>query len=102
MSMKRILSIDGGGIRGMIPALVLAEIERKTGRPIAAQFDLLAGTSTGGIICLGLAKDNGQGEPLYSAQDMVVACFRARSGRALPLSGAPPTNAMTTSPWKIC
>jgi hypothetical protein len=71
MSMKRILSIDGGGIRGIIPALILSEIERKTGRPIATQFDLLAGTSTGGIICLGLTKDNGQGKPQYSAQDMV-------------------------------
>src|SRR5215204_6238475 len=50
------LAIDGGGIRGLIPALVVAEIERRTGRPIATMVDLIAGTSTGGIIACGLAK----------------------------------------------
>ncbi len=46
----RVLSIDGGGIRGIIPALVLTEIERRAGRRIFELFDLIAGTSTGGII----------------------------------------------------
>jgi len=50
------LAIDGGGIRGLIPALVLAEIERRTGRHMASMVDLIAGTSTGGIIACGLAK----------------------------------------------
>jgi predicted acylesterase/phospholipase RssA len=50
------LAIDGGGIRGLIPALVLAEIERRTGRPIATLVDLIAGTSTGGIIACGLTR----------------------------------------------
>jgi patatin-like phospholipase/acyl hydrolase len=45
-----VLSIDGGGIRGIIPALVLGEIELRAGRPTAELFDLVAGTSTGGII----------------------------------------------------
>ena len=44
--MKKILSIEGGGIKGLIPALLLTEIERCTGQPIARMFDLLAGTST--------------------------------------------------------
>jgi uncharacterized protein len=52
------LAIDGGGIRGLIPALVLAEIEARTGRPIATMVDLLAGTSTGGIIACALARPN--------------------------------------------
>lgn len=52
---KRILSVDGGGIYGLIPALVLTEIERRSGRPCAKLFDLIAGTSTGGIIACGLA-----------------------------------------------
>ena len=39
----RILAIDGGGIRGLIPALVLAEIERRTSRRIADLVDLVAG-----------------------------------------------------------
>jgi patatin-like phospholipase/acyl hydrolase len=53
--MSRILSIDGGGIRGLIPALVLAHLERITATPAASLFDLIAGTSTGGILALGLA-----------------------------------------------
>jgi predicted acylesterase/phospholipase RssA len=51
----RVLSIDGGGVRGYLPALVLAEIERRAGAPVADQFDLVVGTSTGGIIGIGLA-----------------------------------------------
>jgi uncharacterized protein len=50
------LAIDGGGIRGLIPALVLAEIEQRTGRPMATMVDVIAGTSTGAIIACGLAK----------------------------------------------
>lgn len=56
---KKILCIDGGGIRGIVPVLLLIEIEAR----LKAQdknfhdvFDLYAGTSTGGIIALGLAK----------------------------------------------
>jgi patatin-like phospholipase/acyl hydrolase len=52
----RVLAIDGGGIRGLIPALVLAEIERRTGRRIAELFDLIAGTSTGGILACALSR----------------------------------------------
>jgi patatin-like phospholipase/acyl hydrolase len=52
----RILAIDGGGIRGLIPALVLAEIERRTGRRIASLVDLVAGTSTGGILACALSR----------------------------------------------
>lgn len=53
----RILTIDGGGIRGLFPAAYLAEIERRFlgGASIAKYFDMVAGTSTGGIIALGLA-----------------------------------------------
>jgi patatin-like phospholipase/acyl hydrolase len=53
----RILSIDGGGIRGIFPAAVLAGLEARYlgGSSIAGYFDLIAGTSTGGIIALGLA-----------------------------------------------
>jgi uncharacterized protein len=50
----RILAIDGGGIRGIIPALVLAEIERRSGRRTFELFDLIAGTSTGGILACAL------------------------------------------------
>ncbi len=58
--MKTILSIDGGGIKGIIPGMVLVELEerlkKRTGNPeahIADYFDFFAGTSTGGILtCL--------------------------------------------------
>ena len=52
----KILAIDGGGIRGIIPALVLAEIEKRTQKPIFSLFDLISGTSSGGILALGLTK----------------------------------------------
>lgn len=53
----RILSLDGGGIRGIFPAAVLAGLEARYlgGRSVGSYFDLIAGTSTGGIIALGLA-----------------------------------------------
>ena len=53
----RVLSIDGGGIRGIFPATLLAGLEGHipAGHRIADYFDLIAGTSTGGIIALGLA-----------------------------------------------
>ncbi len=53
---RRILSIDGGGILGTFPAAFLAGLEQHlNGRPIGSYFDLIAGTSTGGIIAIGLA-----------------------------------------------
>lgn len=55
MSRFRILSIDGGGIKGVFPAAFLASIEKTLdGAPISSFFDLIAGTSTGGIIALAL------------------------------------------------
>lgn len=54
----KILSIDGGGIRGIIPAILLAEIEKVTGKKIYELFDFFAGTSTGGILTLLLNKPN--------------------------------------------
>jgi len=68
---KRVLSIDGGGIRGLIPALVLAEIEKQTGKAIADMFDLIAGTSTGGILAMGLTIPGDGSRPKYTASDLV-------------------------------
>jgi patatin-like phospholipase/acyl hydrolase len=63
-----ILSIDGGGMRGIIPATLLTEIEKRTGKPISTLFDLIAGTSTGGILTLGMVKPDQHGLPAYTAQ----------------------------------
>lgn len=56
----RILSIDGGGIRGLLPAKVLAELERELefscpGKKLYEHFDLICGTSTGAILAIGIA-----------------------------------------------
>ena len=67
-----VLAIDGGGIRGAVPARVLQEIESKLRRPICELFDVVAGTSTGGIIALGLTKPEGtSGRPAYAASDLL-------------------------------
>jgi patatin-like phospholipase/acyl hydrolase len=68
---KAILAIDGGGIRGLIPALVLQHIEDEIiKRPIADAFDVIAGTSTGGIIALGLTCVGETKRPRYRAHEL--------------------------------
>jgi patatin-like phospholipase/acyl hydrolase len=80
----RILSIDGGGIRGIIPAMVLQAIlgDRKA----KDVFHLIAGTSTGGIIACGLAKPDPL--PLNEILDLYVthggAIFRKTPRQKLP------------------
>src|SRR5690348_18029822 len=70
MSRINVLSIDGGGIRGIIPASILAALERCTGRELHQVFDLIAGTSTGGIIALGIGTTANGGKP-YRPADLV-------------------------------
>lgn len=80
MSKIRILSIDGGGIRGIIPGKILVYLEEKLreldnnpdGR-IADYFDIIAGTSTGGILtCTYLCPDPARsGRPKFEARDAV-------------------------------
>ncbi|MCL6749981.1 patatin-like phospholipase family protein, partial [Nostoc sp. CCCryo 231-06] len=74
----KILAIDGGGIRGIIPAMILAEIEKRTQKPIFSLFDLISGTSSGGILALGLTKPRLDLEATdtpptaqYSAEDLL-------------------------------
>lgn len=69
----KILSIDGGGIRGIIPATIIAEIERRANKPICQLFDMIAGTSTGGILALGLTKPDPENAaiPHYQASDLI-------------------------------
>ena len=69
--MRTILSIDGGGIRGIIPALVLDYLEQQSNKSTSELFDLSVGTSSGGIIALGLAQADESGRPKYSAHDLV-------------------------------
>ena len=71
-SVRRVLSIDGGGIRGIIPALVLAHLEKQTGQPASELFDLMVGTSTGGILALALCLQGEERQPLLGAKRMVA------------------------------
>lgn len=82
MSGKTILSIDGGGIRGVIPATFLAEIEKRTGRQTHELFDVIAGTSTGGILALGLTVPEGP-RARYAAGDL-AAMYRNQGGEIFP------------------
>jgi patatin-like phospholipase/acyl hydrolase len=66
----KVLAIDGGGIRGIIPATILSEIQRRLNLDLFQAFDMIAGTSTGGIIALGIGtkcKNNGP----YSPSELV-------------------------------
>lgn len=74
----RILSIDGGGVRGIVPAVILAYLEKKlqqlsgnSDARIVDYFDLFAGTSTGGLIVAGLLLPDKNGRPKYCAEDIV-------------------------------
>jgi len=92
-----VLSIDGGGIRGLVPALILHRlhelVREADGRmdddlrdvPFAGLFDLLAGTSTGGIIATGLAVPDPAtpGRALLTPEDL-VRLYRDEGGRIFP------------------
>lgn len=52
----RILSLDGGGIRGLISATWLKRLQEKLSKPLNQYFDLVAGTSTGAILACGISK----------------------------------------------
>ncbi len=105
----RILSIDGGGMRGLIPALVLEHMEALTGRPIASLFDLVAGSSTGGIMTLLLTRPGADGRPHYTAKDVVGLytdhgrelfyadpAYQGESKGGLTLSKYPSSSVVTT------
>lgn len=54
----RILSLDGGGIWGIVSSTMLVALEKLIGQPINEYFDLIAGTSTGSIVACGLSNGN--------------------------------------------
>ncbi|KAJ3675255.1 hypothetical protein LUZ60_004297 [Juncus effusus] len=71
-----ILSIDGGGIRGLIPATILTFLETKLqeldgpNARIADYFDMIAGTSTGGLVTAMLTTPNKDNRPIFAAKDI--------------------------------
>ena len=84
-SFRRVLSIDGGGIRGIIPAMVIAHIEKRTGQPAHELFDLMVGTSTGGILALGLSRPGSGRQAQFSAR-RVVKLYEEQGGKIFEYS----------------
>jgi len=82
---RRVLSIDGGGIRGIIPAMVIAHIERKLGKPAHELFDLMVGTSTGGILARGLSRP-GSGRPAQFSARRVVKLYEEQGDKIFEYS----------------
>jgi len=82
---RRVLSIDGGGIRGIIPAMVVAHIERKLGKPAHELFDLMVGTSTGGILALGLSRP-GESRPAQFSARRVVKLYEEQGANIFEYS----------------
>lgn len=76
---KRVVfSFDGGGVRGFIPLYAAEQIENQIGKPLVHSVDFMTGTSTGGIIVLGLnvpknekVPENDPPQPKYSPSDML-------------------------------
>lgn len=78
MTVRFILSIDGGGIRGLIPAIIIEELARRLKGPAMHEvFDLIGGTSTGGIIAAGLTCPNPKNKK-------TAACTPAISSSSMP------------------
>jgi uncharacterized protein len=84
MARRYLLSIDGGGIRGIMPALALEKLERTTGRPAREIFSFAAGTSTGALLSAAIAA----GVPASRLVDIYL-----KRGKEI-FSPGPPWNAM--------
>lgn len=84
----RILSLDGGGVRGIIPAHVMLAVEHTLKRPIAHTFDIVAGTSIGGIMALMIAQRAAPDSdlPRRSARE-VLQLFRDNAPRIFQGNG---------------
>jgi patatin-like phospholipase/acyl hydrolase len=76
-----VLSIDGGGIRGIIPCMILEEIEKRTGKPIAESFDLMAGTSTGGMLsaALNIVEDG----KIKKSANSLLGLYKGKKGKRI-------------------
>jgi uncharacterized protein len=86
MSTFNILSIDGGGLRGMVPIRILQKIEQLTGKTIQENFDLFAGSSTGGLIAclLSVRNERHPDTPKYTLQD-IADMYAEKGGLIFPV-----------------
>ncbi|KAL5539154.1 hypothetical protein UlMin_044430 [Ulmus minor] len=88
-----ILSIDGGGVRGIIPGVMLhyleselQKLEQSTEARLADYFDVISGTSTGGLITTMIAAPDERGRPLYAA-NQIVPFYKKHCPHIFPRSG---------------
>ncbi|MGB6298889.1 MAG: patatin-like phospholipase family protein [Rivularia sp. (in: cyanobacteria)] len=72
----RILSLDGGGVRGIIAAKMLTDIEKRIDKPLNEYFDLIVGTSTGSIVAAAIATGRNS--------DDIVEFFQNKSSSIFP------------------
>ncbi len=90
MGVRHILSIDGGGVRGIVAAVLLDVLDgerRALGatRPLSDCFDLIAGTSTGAIIAAGLAAPNARGDGPLRTPAALRDLYRTRAPQIFPM-----------------
>lgn len=83
-----VLSLRGGGIRGIVPAVILANVERVARKPCRDLFDLIVGTSTGGILALALAQGIPAEQIVEMYQQRGPEIFRRRWIHRFGLLGA--------------
>lgn len=83
MKKFRILSIDGGGLRGIIPLMILKKIEEQQGKKIHELFDVIIGTSTGGIIACGLTCTKDGINPCLSV-DQLIELYTTKASEIFP------------------
>jgi patatin-like phospholipase/acyl hydrolase len=83
MNKVKILSLDGGGLRGIIQLLVLKELERIHNRPIHELFDVITGTSTGGIIACGLTYTKDGVNPALTL-DQLIDLYTTKGDEIFP------------------
>ena len=79
----RVLAVDGGGVRGILPVRVLVALEEMTGKPSAELFDILVGTSIGGIGILGLMCPDDEANPRWRARDLLDT-YSSRAAEIFP------------------
>jgi len=110
--MFRVLSIDGGGIRGIVPACVLVSLEALVNQPLGEVFDLVVGTSTGGLLALAIAAPRGSTAARTCSPAALLDLYTARGSeifganrvniRSNPLMGLVPMMGGPTAgaaPW---
>ena len=78
--MKTVLTLDAGGIRGIIPLMILSEIEKRTGLSISELFDVVGGCSSGGIIAAAITSTDDGKTPKYKAEE-ILELFKTLGGK---------------------